>query len=828
MTNKSQTNKKSIILLLIMVAVFAALYFTVPFLKNAAADIAPAPSTTDNAGATDGISEESDISADSYESVRALALIGDRLVPMPEGCCKEDLVREEWQDDENLWIWLEDSSRVEKGTMEDLSFLASFSKLEVLLLINQSATRLPALSGLENLRQLRIWDCGFTDIEGLRNCKALTGLTIRTNYMIDCSPIGSCPKLQELNLELRNGCPKLEFLSSLEALTEFNCSCEACSGIDGIASNKKLNKFRLELTGEKKKLDLSCLKGLKLTELRLSSVETDFLFLKGRPGLMVLEVFGDPGSWDGLADISRIDELYFDARGGSCEALLSASEKLKIKSLSLFNCENMDLSLVPKSVQELSLDSCEIDSLEGLTGKALTGLELVRLDRLRSLNGIERLERLQNLSVSLCLHISDWEHVYNRRLQELKLSGLYLLPDFSRLQFVKYGVLGLENIPGLTGADCLGTIPEELKSNPTFSVEILGGDVNSLDGLNDFRAYRLTVSSGLEEQAEKLISSGCFQMYEISQDDIDCEDVFDSFSLASLEELDTFPDYVLAKVKRLYIGGNECFSEGRFEWNGDKTSNCCYYFYPNRENSETVSVSYGEIRDISRFSKLTGLEELVLVNQPIESLEGIQSFSKLRVLELVGCDIADISPAFSLDSLEELRLEHCPLVSSIDGIQRLNMLNSLNVRGTPVKDFSPLKEFAEPEHLYPGGFGLMLNANDYSCLPEDFSFLSAFNSFKWLELHGCPAEEWLDYVRDADIRRAYLFECFSSTEELERFISTSPDLVELNIEWNTGIDSLEALLSMERLECVRVSGNMEFAIISLADSEYSFRFEISS
>ena len=88
------------------------------------------------------------------------------------------------------------------------------------------------------------------------------------------------------------------------------------------------------------------------------------------------------------------------------------------------------------------------------------------------------------------------------------------------------------------------------------------------------------------------------------------------------------------------------------------------------------------IRDLRHLLRPDRPEGLVLVSQPIDSLEGIENMEMLQQLELKGCQkLTDVSPAFAVQSLEQLWLDHTP-VSSVQGVQNLYRLNGLGLSYT--------------------------------------------------------------------------------------------------------------------------------------------------
>lgn len=708
----------------------------------------------------------------------------------------------------------------------DLSPLAECPKLNTLN-INQSdsLTTLNGLDSLTALRSLSLWCSKLKDISALSSMEKLSYLCIGCNEIRDYSPISSCRLLQELQLENYSETIDLSFLASLSELRHFICRCEGCTNLDGLSRSMQLSTFQLDFTGDTRRVDLSFLKGLSLSQIELNNVRTDFEFLSEGQKLSTLNLCGNGYDFSGIERLGRIQDVVLNLWNNNADSFLSAVSSADIKTVSLYHCGDTDLSLVPETVTSLTLENCDNVSIEGLNCPKLTMLKLNSMNRLSSLTGIQCLESLKELHIVSCVRLNDWSALYERGVKQLYLGKQYSLPDFAQLSFEDAGKLSLDSIPGLTELNCLDGLKDDYAKSHQFILSVKGNELIDLQALERFTARKLTVSPSLEKQAAELVEKGCFSMYYIEESEYDSESSYEDFTLESLDELYSLPDYLLERLKRLYIGGDQVFDDGWFGWNGDPGENCLYTFSSNNDGGNEIEITSGSIKDFSMLSKLTGLEELVLVNQPLESVDGIQYLSGLKRLELVGCDIEDISPVFALSSLEQLRLEDCRRLGSIAGIQNLFRLHELNVTGSHITDFSPLSKL-NPNAYKDCGFCLSIMAYQEECMPEEFSFLSAINYYSHLELHGCPGDEFAGYLDNCDIDDLYLFNCFENQNTFQELMGSLGSLKRLTISWNQSIADLSCILNMDGLEYLRVSYDMEDAINSLKGRDYSFELEI--
>ena len=82
----------------------------------------------------------------------------------------------------------------------------------------------------------------------------------------------------------------------------------------------------------------------------------------------------------------------------------------------------------------------------------------------------------------------------------------------------------------------------------------------------------------------------------------------------------------------------------------------------------------------------------------ISDLSGLEQLKNLRILELQGQQIEDITPLLGLENLESLAL-NCNPVSSLDGIENLTNLKMLDISCTNVSDLTPVLKLKNLEQL---------------------------------------------------------------------------------------------------------------------------------
>lgn len=348
-------------------------------------------------------------------------------------------------------------------------------------------------------------------------------------------------------------------------------------------------------------------------------------------------------------------------------------------------------------------------------------------------------------------------------------------------------------IPDLNNLDFLNGIDSNIIFNGLTLVGL--DELNNLNALYNRKGEGLEVSPALEDQAAALVESGNFREYTVNYENLDWLNDRD-FTLISLDEIDELPDALLARVTNLCLVGDILVDENGGEyWEQRDNHDISYFVKIDPDGTETIAHT-GSLQNFERLKKLTGLKRLCLYDQPIRSLEGLQNCTELECVDIaVAPELEDISPVFALPALRELYLFEVPF-HSLDGIQNLRHLENLSLSWCrEIEDFAPLGEIA----------GGLINLN----------------------IDGSPISSWIEYLKDSGLQEIELHHCVNTREELELLCEKMPYIRELDLRWNEELDDLTPLLSMQNLQYLRISNNMEKAAASLAGTQLPFEFEIA-
>ena len=264
------------------------------------------------------------------------------------------------------------------------------------------------------------------------------------------------------------------------------------------------------------------------------------------------------------------------------------------------------------------------------------------------------------------------------------------VPDFSTFTADTYY---LEGVSGLTDLTCFEGLDPEYK----YSFDLSGQDgLTDISTLYQLNGGHLCVCPEWREEAEALVAEGIFESYEVRYPDGSWQPNDSEFRLLSLDELETLPKTVLARVTSLSVAGDTVYNEEEYhveeDWSNDPP---VLYLCPNDpDNGERVPVEPGtRLTDLSVLKDLTGLRRLRLCLQPAETLNGLQYLETLEELSAEHCEaLTDVSAAFTLQNLTSFSLRRDSGVTSLQGIQNLPMLTRLTLEDCQVADVSPLGE----------------------------------------------------------------------------------------------------------------------------------------
>ena len=341
--------------------------------------------------------------------------------------------------------------------------------------------------------------------------------------------------------------------------------------------------------------------------------------------------------------------------------------------------------------------------------------------------------------------------------------------------------------------------------------------ISDLTPLRRLQIKHLQIPPQVADQAEELVEAGIVGDYEVAYPDGSWQPFDGALELLSLDELETLPAALLRRVERLGIAGDALFDFDRYDiWEDwehkDRNGNPALQLH-DRETDKVTPLSPGVITDLEKLSVLTGLRELYLYGQPIQSLDGIQVFSSLEEFSAKGCTaLSDASALFALPELRWVDLK-CTQVDSIQGVQNLRELRYLNVSNTKVEDLTPLAEcdFSAAEE----DIGFDLDCNELKLGEEDFAAIAHIRRFGGLAFTDADPAVWIDALSDSEIQHFGASGDLQSNEDLAAFVSDHPELRQLFLGWAEDITDLTPLLALENLERVEINGDMREAIASL-------------
>lgn len=141
---------------------------------------------------------------------------------------------------------------------------------------------------------------------------------------------------------------------------------------------------------------------------------------------------------------------------------------------------------------------------------------------------------------------------------------------------------------------------------------------------------------------------------------------------------------MLANVRSIHIFGKQIYETeaqvdflAEFVWMKDSEM-----------NSSGLWKENGGITSLEDIRVLTGLEELCLYGQSIEDISALEG-TRIPGLGLGYNPLTDLSPLYENEFITYLNIG-CLSLKSLEGIETLTNLRTLNISGTQVDDFSPI------------------------------------------------------------------------------------------------------------------------------------------
>lgn len=651
----------------------------------------------------------------------------------------------------------------------DLNPLSACASLESLELNNLRIRNIQFAESLKNLLSLQI-----KNLDGLSDLSPLNGLAgLKELYIEDCSgirdysPIAGCTGLEDLNLHTSGG----------------NNPIRNADWIANIPNIRNIGLYNCRLP--------------------------DVNFLDSIPEYRDIS-FSFSGSLGDASALSRhknYSSLHINPDNHDYTPFAELLKSATVSRMQLFDIRKIDLSTLPAVSDYLEILYGSLENLHGFDDikmRNLNTLVLTDMQYLTSLEGVENLPMLGkrdgyfHLEVRGCPRLTDYSALEGRHLSGLVLSHTYMVPDLSAFRTEE---LELDYVEGLENLDCLEALDPANRIRLSVYVP---NEINDLMPARNLRGDMLKVSPQLEEHARAFVEEGNFRQMEISYPDRWWEPNQNGFTLLNLEEIDTLPGIVLAKVRSLQLAGDRVVNPDTQwiskQWDEEKDTEI--YLLVDRETGESAEIPAGTLTDLTRIEKLTGLKSLDITSQPLESLIGTGGMLELENICLYDCrKLSDISALFTLESLRDIQLEYVP-VESIQGIQNLPELTRLKLSESNVTDLSPLAECNLSAAAQQGGLNLEIYGNN---IIEDFSPLENIKTFGEIsifqnqenllphlqgasvyELNLNPQDDWedLSLLSGITVRRLRI-DCFSHLRSLHG--------LETSLQADGGMECLEIL-----------------------------------
>jgi len=464
--------------------------------------------------------------------------------------------------------------------------------------------------------------------------------------------------------QLRKSIKKLSFgLKKLPVLHGFTALEELEIEIDRVEKRKESSNVD----------DLTCLGSLpSLRSLKIANeagYDQKGLRLKSLKGLIAPKLESISCSNVGLVDISALlscpELMYVDLSGNNnLSDLTPVSGATKLEKLMINGTGVSDLEFLKKclNISEINLYGCEkLRSLNGLRSPSLEALELPELN-LDDLSGTDTLLGLKKLDLSGLHRVRDLSQLAGlTALEELEI---YNLPEIKSLQEMSAltslqklrirGCSGLKDVSNIEQAASLEEVsieectkvtkgpdewPESLKnlSLAKTGLREIGRCPAQLTEINIQDNPKLLSLKGLSESKNIRVNrwglnlSGCFSLS--SLEGLAVESLEEILIPETLSDLDALAEYPRVKITVV---------AGKGEQKGYSTI------------VDDIPAELGKA-----LNKL-GITELNVRTDwggQLRKLTGIGSISTLKVLDLSGCNIDDITAIAALENLELLRIQ---------------------------------------------------------------------------------------------------------------------------------------------------------------------------
>jgi len=210
-----------------------------------------------------------------------------------------------------------------------------------------------------------------------------------------------------------------------------------------------------------------------------------------------------------------------------------------------------------------------------------------------------------------------------------------------------------------------------------------------------------------------------------------------------------------------------------------------------------------DFRDRMFLDKKTNLWTLILINEEIESLTGLENLKNLQKLNLFGTQITSLTGLENLENLQELNLGETQ-ITSLTGLENLENLQELYLDGTQITSLTGLENLVNLQKLNLDGTQItsLTGLENLKNLQELYLFRTQITSLTGLE-----------NLKNLQVLNLFGTQITSLTG-LENF----ENLQELNLG-GTQITSLTGLENLENLQELNLFGTQITSLTGLENFE---------
>lgn len=763
--------------------------------------------------------------------------------------------------------------------LRDLTPLCSLPKLREISTHTANITNLNFLNDIQNKKDIILHFSSniITDYSGLEaiewfdsvHCNLngrdfsrlvlphIQNTTFRNLNLYDCSNVDLSalpPIYNSLTIDYGNLTSLAGLDQKITSLSLLNC--QYLTSLEGIQNLKNFGKGRgqLYVEGCPRLTDWSALNGMRLERIELSGTytlpdfsQTNARFLKFNwidesvmPDLSCLEELDIKQEYDfdfaNQQNIPNLIPLFRVLRGGHLivppQLEEQAAELVEKRQFQTYEVSYPDGDWQP-NVRDFVLLS--LDELETLPKSILAQLDEFCMagDILYDSHKYRIEEDWSTNPPALYLRRNDTAEEapvlieYGTQLTDLtvlkNLTGLRSLDLAMQPLTTLEGIQYLESLEHLTVRES-GTLTD---ASAAFTLQTLTGinlkntSVASVDGVQNLYNLRYLNLDGTSVEDYSPLAG----LPESAEFDY-------SLPLMTCQEFCALPQTLLNNVDRIMIAGDYAFDPWSYYRYEDEWNNGVREGYIRNERTDTrIPLSQGTMTDLTSLPVMERLEWLWIYMEPITSVNGAERQPNLRNIELQDCyEITDISPLFNLPELNNIGIYNTN-VASIDGVQKLKKLTQLRLQNNPITDISPIGEIDFTYCEQPNEWGdtdhftLEIERMTDVLSPEDYSVLAAVPYFEYLDIDGTDYHIWIDLLKHTPIMRAQICDCKWDNQGFKTFVEQHPEILEMDICWDTGLTDLTPLLSLENLRSVRVSEEMQAAARSLG-KDFGFELHI--